>query len=489
MAEVTLKHVHARQIGYGRFAVDLVKRLRERGITVYDGITGDPEEYLEGVIPGKTNQVIWLSVPSHASGWLEGQRVSAFTMWEGTQLPEAMRELFDQLETIVVPSEQNYDLFSRYHPNVQICYLGVDTDQWHYTPRTVPVTHFKFLVAGSNARKAPDLVFEAFRRAFPDWRTLTPQPQIIHKSPRGQAEFAPGIPWWTTVSGYIPDEDELALYEDVHCYVGPSRGEGFGLQPLQAIAQGIPTILTNAHGHASFAHLGWPVDATLEIAAPFMLGEAGEWWAPDVNQVAQHMRDIYEGYDDAMERAYESSLEVVKHFSVDRVADRFLEIFPPEDLKPYEGSGEWYLPLTHRQLYYVKTNRKVNCEIAGTRLILEKGEEAYLDQDKKRILFNIGALDPVCVEFEHYKATGEYLDTGLTREMMEEYRNVRDKPRVCTECGQVVGEGISMGDYLYEKLERERAQERVTQLENENREIRDALMARIAQPGGAWEDA
>ena len=65
------------------------------------------------------------------------------------------------------------------------------------------------------------------------------------------------------------DSEELDLYRSCHAYLQPSRGEGFGLQPLQALALGRPTILTNAHGHASFAHLGIPLDSTMQKAAYF----------------------------------------------------------------------------------------------------------------------------------------------------------------------------------------------------------------------------
>jgi hypothetical protein len=438
--QLTVKHLHRNSLGYGRFAIDLITGLNHRGFTVFDGIEGDPNEQIKEVVPGATDHVLWMSIPSHARGWLTGQHIHCFTMWEATVLPEGMREEIHLFDTILVPSRQNQELFARYHDNVQYCPLAVDTDKWFYTAREEPKTVFNFMVAGSGARKGPDVAFHAFAKAFPDWD-----------------RFAP---WLSTISGYIDDDDEIALYDSVHCMVAPSRGEGFGLQPMQAMAQGTPTILTDAHGHAAFAHLGWPVAAKLEQAGLFMMGDAGDWWEPDVNDVADAMREIYEGYDVALERAYLSSQIVAKEFSVDAFTERVLDILPA-DLGPYTGTGEWFVPDSHKRLYYVKTNRKVKAEIAGEVLLLEEGEETYLSADQKRVLFDLGGLDPECVETELYKKTGEWIDTGVTEAQLIQHKKNQQGERVCLTCGQIIGSGVQLSDKLFAESEARAATARI----------------------------
>ena len=45
----------------------------------------------------------------------------------------------------------------------------------------------------------------------------------------------------------LPTSDqEVDLFAEAHCYLAPSKGEGWGLCPHQAIAQGCPTVLTDA---------------------------------------------------------------------------------------------------------------------------------------------------------------------------------------------------------------------------------------------------
>lgn len=59
--------------------------------------------------------------------------------------------------------------------------------------------------------------------------------------------------------GYVDEADKPALYREAMCFVFPSRYEGFGLPPLEAMACGAPVVTTNASslpevvGNAAFA--------------------------------------------------------------------------------------------------------------------------------------------------------------------------------------------------------------------------------------------
>ena len=49
-----------------------------------------------------------------------------------------------------------------------------------------------------------------------------------------------------TVTGYVPDEDVVALMNLASVFVYPSLYEGFGLPPLEAMACGTPTVVSDA---------------------------------------------------------------------------------------------------------------------------------------------------------------------------------------------------------------------------------------------------
>lgn len=72
------------------------------------------------------------------------------------------------------------------------------------------------------------------------------------------------------LTGYVPDADLVALYNLAAAFVYPSRYEGFGLPPIEAMACGLPTITSTAAAIAEVvgdAALTIPPDDTLALAA------------------------------------------------------------------------------------------------------------------------------------------------------------------------------------------------------------------------------
>lgn len=430
MSEVTLLYVHGASIGYGRYGVHLAESLREQGVDVYDKLD-DPtfDSSMEHLNRGRksklTNVVCWISVPTHARGWWKGQYPVISTMWEATRLPESFRETLHEFAHVIVPSFQNLELFSRYHSNVSYVPLGVDPAQWHYVPRQAPTSEFRFLIGGSGPRKGTDLAYKAFRKVFKTWPKDGPVPKLIMKSPRPEDFYGDRI---ERIGGRIESEAEIALYASAHCYLQPSRGEGFGLQPLQAIAQGLPTILTNAHGHESFAHLGHTVKASLKPSDYFIYGDAGEWWEPDLNELCERMEWVYLNYEEAAADAAVCAQEVAEKFTWQNTAARFREVLGDELDKPYSGLQEWFSPDIKR--YRLVTNRDWACDIAGVSYQFTRGKEYWEVADVKRILFEAGILDPVCCGDD---------DNGLTSAQLEALEDYSGAHSYCHTCGQRLG--------------------------------------------------
>lgn len=435
MRELSLLYTHSESLGYGRMGVQLAAALRADGVDVYERHGEDAGEFPDrDQVAKTTNTVAWCSYPTHARGWYEGQHKVMLTMWETDRLPESFRENLGQFEKVIVPSEQNVELFSLYHDNVSKMLLGVDPVRWHYTPRRPPGQFFNFLIGGSGPRKGCDLAFSAFRDAFPagSWGD-GPIPRLIMKSPKAQDYYADRV---EQVNGRIPNADEEALYADAHCYLQPSRGEGFGLQPLQALAMGIPTILTAEHGHASFAHLGYALASKLVPAGYFMLagqGGAGNWWEPDRDELIGWMRYVYNHYDKAVDDMKVSAERVARDFTWANTAKAFCAVVGDEMSKPYTGSGEWEMPVIDH--FLLITNRDYAAEIAGHHYQWTKGERYYEPADVKRILFESGVVDPACL--------GD--DPGFTAGEVEKYSGIHSW---CRECGQKLGSGESRSDTL-----------------------------------------
>lgn len=425
----------------------VAQEMRNQGITVYDSIQDAPQsraasaqvlEFTNERTPGLTNVVAWASVPTHGRGWWKGQVPVILTMWEATELPISFRENLHEFDTVIVPSQQNLELFSRYHNNVKYVPLGVDTERWFPVERRPPLTRFNFLCGGSGARKGTDLAVAAFKKAFPNgsWGDDQPVPYLVLKQPKNEDWYGDRI---ERITGYMDGPAERAVYADAHCYLQPSRGEGFGLQPLQAIAQGIPTILTDAHGHKSFSHLGMGIGSSLVKAGYFIYGDAGDWWEPDLDELVDTMRWVYNNYDEAQKQAWTNAKRVpLEGFTWSKCAANFVEAIGVDRLcEPYSGPGEWYEPTA--KMYPVITLYDHTCDIAGHRYVFEKGVEQYTLADVKRILFEGGHLDPACL-------VGD--DEGLHPDQVRRLPGYLERVSWCPTCKQKLGSGITQADVI-----------------------------------------
>jgi glycosyltransferase involved in cell wall biosynthesis len=451
--EVTLCYVHSGSIGYGRLGEQLAGALTADGVDVYDrqdvpeGVdlnVSDRKVVDDGDRRSKrTNAICWVSVPSHARGWFKDQHASIFTMFEADYLPESFRDTLHCFDKVIVPSEQNRVLFGAYHDDVAVVPLGVDPDVWQFRARTEPSVFFDFLIGGSGGRKGVDIAYEAFRLAFPGGkgRGDGPIPRLVMKSPKGSRGVDEACreglnpsenPNVVIVGGRLSAEDEVALYASAHCYVQPSRGEGFGLQPLQAIAQGMPTILTDAHGHEAFAHLGIGVEGALVKAGYFIYGDHPQmrWWEPSISDVAERMRWVYDHWDRARDAAAISSTLALTEFTWARTAAKFEAAIGGAMALPPGSSDEWFTPDLH--LYRVRVLSERRYDIAGRVLIASPGVDYWETADIKRIIFDNGNLDPECIDEPG-------VDSGLSAEQVERIGAYSAAKSKCPTCGQQVG--------------------------------------------------
>lgn len=112
---------------------------------------------------------------------------------------------------------------------------------------------FVFTVAGLDVRKRIDLLIEAFAAALP---ALPPGTRLVigGKAHSGNPAVYPPIQPViersevadrVVVTGWLSDEEKIALYQAATVYASPSIYEGFGLTPLEAMACGTPVIVAD----------------------------------------------------------------------------------------------------------------------------------------------------------------------------------------------------------------------------------------------------
>lgn len=387
MPELTLYACTDPKLGYGRMGIEIKEAMTDMGVILHDN---------NGVPPPPTQTVMWCSMAAHAQWWYMSQYRVLLTMFETTQVPMAMRENIDKMDLVIVPSVQNLEMYSEFHPNVKFVPLGINPKNWHYIERTPPTDKFFFLVQGRGLRKGVDMAYDAFNKAFPEgsWGD-GPMPGLIIKSPK--IEDAKVVPEHRLgiVAGYSTLEQEIDIYRQAHCFLSPSRGEGFGLQPLQAMAQGLPTILTGAHGHASFAHLGIGLRSHLASAdeANFVYGtDIGEWWEPSFSHLVDSMRWVYCNYAEACQRAKESAAVIAEQWTWKQTCEGILDAIGHDRLVPIEASFHipYYPP---RTLVKVAFNTDHIADMGGYRTDFKKGVIYTMTPDQAAAYESQGLID------------------------------------------------------------------------------------------------
>ncbi len=148
---------------------------------------------------------------------------------------------------------------------------GVPSDRVHVVPLGVDERFFPGdAAARTNARRRlglPDrfglfLSTRDLRKnlgvvlaAWPEvWRTCRLPLVVAGRAPRAGsrvyvdwfADLDPSAESWLRVLGPVEERDKPDLYRAADIFVFPSRYEGFGLDPLEAMASGVPVVAANA---------------------------------------------------------------------------------------------------------------------------------------------------------------------------------------------------------------------------------------------------
>lgn len=212
---------------------------------------------------------------------------------------------------------------------------------------------FTFLhVSSAFPRKGVDVLLSAFARAF---AATIPVRLVIKTFPNPHNETARQIELLCAAHADLPeitlidrdlDEDELlALYRDADAFVLPSRGEGFNIPAAEAMAAGIPLIVTGAGGHADFITeqdailLPWRVQRS---RSHLKTGQS-LWLEPDeaalTHALSELFGDLTSGRGDALARAAAARQAVLRRLDraawARRIADTSVDLLLTPPARPH----------------------------------------------------------------------------------------------------------------------------------------------------------
>lgn len=253
--------------------------------------------------------------PQHAKYYGSQYRILLHP-WESTLMMPDWPSIMNDCDEVWSPSPLIGEWYSKYNGVVKPIFTyehGIDS-VWQPKPREVNGP-LKFLHVGGEAyRKGLPETLKAFRAAFQGSRdvqlTVKTGATGFNLDHHGNVH---------TISGKMPFNEHLALHYDHNVFIYPSWGEGFGFNPFQAMATGMPTIST--YDWAPYRRF---MDPKLEVSSSFVDSpwpnvHPGKMFQPNLDDLVEKLRSVRDNYDWSHTYAQEMAPKIHKEYNWDTV--------------------------------------------------------------------------------------------------------------------------------------------------------------------------
>ncbi|MFA5387864.1 MAG: glycosyltransferase family 4 protein, partial [Candidatus Paceibacterota bacterium] len=301
--------------GYSIASGQITKELEKLGVPVSNHYTGQ--------------KVAILFHNPYSLPRIEAPYRIIYTMFESDKIPDDWTDYLKAADEVWVPSHWCQHVFEKAGIKTRVFPLGYDATTYTYVERMASHKSrrtFNFLhYNGFNIRKGFTEVFKAFVEEF----EKTEPVKLIIKTTQSQSPLPitkSEYPNIEIIYGKIPDHEMFDLMKRSDCFVFPSRGEGFGIDPLECMATGMPAIVPNAHGITEYFNPEFMFEVKVKEKCPALYSrykgmDVGEMVVCDTTDLRKKMRWAYEHQDEAFEIGKRAS-NFVKDWTFEQAAIR-----------------------------------------------------------------------------------------------------------------------------------------------------------------------
>jgi glycosyltransferase involved in cell wall biosynthesis len=256
---------------------------------------------------------------SAGEGFFSDRYTIGFWWWEVLEFPEQWLGAFELVDEVWVATQHVADAIARV-ASVPVTKVTMPVSEPAFAVRSrrdlgLP-DGFLFLFLFDHhsifERKNPLATIEAFKRAFPPGSGASLVIKSINHEhhPHAHEQLLVAANEHADVhviDRYVSALEKNSMIASADCYVSLHRAEGFGLTLAEAMLLGKPVIATRYGGNLDFMsdRDSWLVDFELVPIGPGNepYPPGGDWAAPDVDQAARYMREIFTDQDAARARA------------------------------------------------------------------------------------------------------------------------------------------------------------------------------------------
>lgn len=264
-----------------------------------------------------------------------------YTVWESTKLPDDWLEPMQIPDQLWTPSSFCKQVMVNHgfkSEKIRVVPEGIDPTIFHPNATPLPgsekIKGFKFLNVGKyEERKCTPYMIRAFDEEFKNTKDVVLILSCHNPFEKGfdirekLGSLQLKCPEKILLINPVKEHQSVAqLYASCDAFLFPSRAEGWGLPIIEALACGLPTIVTNYSGQTEYLtkEMAYLLDYEFEdINIPFFAskdGYYGQWARPDMNQFRYYLRYIYENQEEARQKGLNAAKNVHENWTWEHAA-------------------------------------------------------------------------------------------------------------------------------------------------------------------------
>lgn len=270
----------------------------------------------------------------------------AYSMLETTAIPQKwVKILNEKFDAVVVPDAFYEGVYVRSGVQIPIFVLphGIFIDHLLKEPMKKARDSKVFTfgqTAAFNCRKNQELLIDAFHAEFKNdpqvrlklhgcWGDESYKKSLKEKVKRLNAHTI------EIIEKLFSETENTQFYKSLDCFVLLSKGEGFSVTPREALALGIPCILSNNTAHTTICKTGFVCSVPSYIQEKsdyrFYFGDedCGNCFSCTVEDARMALRDVYTNYQEYLGRAQQAR-PWVETYCWRNVKAKFLNLVKPK---------------------------------------------------------------------------------------------------------------------------------------------------------------
>ncbi len=234
----------------------------------------------------------------------------AYSMYEATKIPKEWVDILNTtFDAVAVPSNFLIDVYQNSGVLIPVFEVPLGLNMKRFLAEPLKEKRGEKLVFGNlsagSDRKNHETLIRAFGKAFGDDPSVKLRINVRYADKEIRNEITKAIAEldlnnieFTQKS--LSRSEYVAKFKEIDCYVSPSKGEGFSIQPREAMALGIPVIATNNTGQIPVCESGL-VEIVNSPIKKIAEGPWGDYYGHNfdcsIDELADAMKKVKSNYD------------------------------------------------------------------------------------------------------------------------------------------------------------------------------------------------